>query len=64
MPVTVLYVRSPAAPINDEQMDAVYRAVFANIPQAKLTRVPDAYHFIMWDAPERFAREVQDFLRG
>jgi pimeloyl-ACP methyl ester carboxylesterase len=64
VPVTVLYVRSPAAPITDEQMDAVYRASFANLPQARLTRVSDAYHFIMWDAPERFAQEVRDFLRG
>lgn len=64
VPVTVLYVRSPAAPITDEQMDAFYKASFAAVPQARLTRIPDAYHFIMWDAPERFAREVRDFLRG
>jgi pimeloyl-ACP methyl ester carboxylesterase len=64
VPVTVLYVRSPAAPLTDEQMDAVYRAAYANVPQAKLMRVPDAYHFIMWDAPARFADEVRTFLAG
>lgn len=64
VPVTVLYVRSPAAPISDEQMDAVYRASYAAVPQAKLVRVPDSYHFIMWDAPARFAEEVRTFLRG
>jgi pimeloyl-ACP methyl ester carboxylesterase len=64
VPVTVLYVRSPGVPLTNEQMDAVYRASFANLPQAKLTRIPDAYHFIMWDAPERFAAEVRAFLGG
>ena len=64
VPMTVLYVRSPAVPLSDEQMDAVYRASFANAPQAKLTRIPDSYHFIMWDAPARFAEEVRSFLRG
>jgi pimeloyl-ACP methyl ester carboxylesterase len=64
VPVTVLYVRSPAAPITDEQMDAYYKASYAAVPQARLTRIPDAYHFIMWDAPDRFAEEVRAFLRG
>ena len=64
VPVTVLYVRSPAVPITDAQMDAYYKASFANVPQAKLVRIPDAYHFIMWDAPQRFAEEVRTFLGG
>jgi len=64
VPVTVLYVRGPNIPLTDEQMDAIYRASYANVPQAKLTRIPDAYHFMMWDAPERFAQEVRAFLRG
>lgn len=64
VPVTVLYVRSPAVPITDEQMDAYYKASFANVPQAKLTRIPDSYHFIMWDAPQRFAEEARAFLGG
>ncbi len=64
VPVTVLYVRSPALPITDEQMDAVYRTSFATLAGARLTRITGSYHFIMWDAPERFAQEVRDFLRG
>ena len=64
VPVTVLYVRSPAVPITDAQMDAYYKASYANVPQAKLVRIPDAYHFIMWDAPQRFAEEVRTFLGG
>ncbi len=64
VPVTVLYVHSPAAPLTGEQLAAFYQASYANVPQAKITRIPDAYHFIMWDAPERFAREVRDFLQS
>ncbi len=64
VPVTVLYVRSPALPITDEQMDAFYKAAFAGVPEATLTRVPDSYHFIMFDQPARFAAEVRRFLPG
>jgi pimeloyl-ACP methyl ester carboxylesterase len=63
VPVTVLYVRAPNAPVTDEQMDGFYKASFANLPQAKLKRVPDAWHFIMWDQPQRFHEEVRAFLK-
>ena len=61
-PVTVLYVKSPATPFNEAQTDAAYRASYAALPGAKLTRIPDAYHFIMFDQPERFAQELKAFL--
>lgn len=64
VPVTVLYVHSPSAPMAGEQLEAFYRASYADVPQAKLIRIPDAWHFIMWDAPERFAQEVRSFLKG
>ena len=62
VPVTVLFVRGPNIPLTDEQMEAVYKASFATLPQAELKRIPDAYHFIMADAPDRFAAEVKAFL--
>jgi pimeloyl-ACP methyl ester carboxylesterase len=64
VPVTVLYVRAPNAPVTDEQMDGFYKTSFANLPQAKLKRVADAWHFIMWDQPERFQAEVREFLKN
>jgi pimeloyl-ACP methyl ester carboxylesterase len=64
VPMAVLYVRAPNAPVTDAQMDAFYKASFAGVPHAKLKRIPDAWHFIMWDAPERFAAEVREFLKG
>jgi pimeloyl-ACP methyl ester carboxylesterase len=63
-PVTVLYVRSPATPLNVAQTDAVFRAGYAGLPHAVLKRVPDSYHFIMFDQPERFAAELKAFLAG
>ena len=63
VPVTVLYVKTPNVPLTAEQFDALYRASYAAIPQAKLERVPDSYHFIMFDQPDRFAGQVRDFLK-
>jgi pimeloyl-ACP methyl ester carboxylesterase len=62
VPMQVLWVRAPGAPVTDEQMAQFYRASFANAPQARLTQVPDSYHFIMWDAPGSFQRELKAFL--
>ncbi len=61
-PITVLYVHAPLIPLDEAQTDAVYRASFASVPHAKLIRIPDSYHFIMLDQPERFASEVRAFL--
>ncbi|HEY7811333.1 MAG TPA: alpha/beta hydrolase [Allosphingosinicella sp.] len=62
VPLSVLWVRSPAAPVTDEQMAQFYRASFANVANAKIAQVPNSYHFIMWDAPEAFQRELKAFL--
>lgn len=61
-PVTVLYVRPPSAPMTDAQMDTAYRASYAKLKGVKLTRIPDSYHFIMFDQPARFEAEVRTFL--
>lgn len=64
VPLTVLWVVPQGAPLNREQMEAFYRASYANVPHARLVHVPDAYHFIMWDEPEAFQRELRAFLSG
>lgn len=61
-PLTVLYVRPPTAPLSDEQMDMFYKMAFADVKGATLTRVPDSWHFIMLDQPERFQQDVKTFL--
>ncbi|MES2521236.1 MAG: alpha/beta hydrolase [Gemmatimonadota bacterium] len=63
VPVTVLYVHGPHVPISVDATDAVYREAFANTPKVTLKRIPNAYHFIMLDEPQRFAEELRIFLR-
>ncbi|HEX8194559.1 MAG TPA: alpha/beta hydrolase [Allosphingosinicella sp.] len=64
VPLSVLYVRAPNAPVTDEQMAGFYAASYANAPHARIVRVPDSYHFIMWDAPEAFQRELRALLEA
>ena len=63
VPMTVLWVHSPNAPISSEQMAEFYRLSYANAPAVVLKQVPDSYHFIMFDAPEVFRRELAAFLK-
>jgi pimeloyl-ACP methyl ester carboxylesterase len=60
--VTVLYVKTPNLPSSEAQFDAFYKANYAVLPQAELKRIPNSYHFIMFDQPARFAQEVRAFL--
>lgn len=62
VPMTVLWVRPPNAPVTEEQMAGFYRMSYANAAQTRLVRVLDAYHFIMWDEPEAFQSELRTFL--
>ena len=62
VPMTVLWVRPQGAPVSEAQMAEFYRLSYAGVPQARLVHVPDSYHFIMWDAPELFRRELRTFL--
>ncbi len=64
VPVTVLWVRQPNVPVTMEQMTEYYRISYAAISHARLIHVPDSYHFIMWDAPEAFQRELRAFLEA
>jgi pimeloyl-ACP methyl ester carboxylesterase len=61
-PLTVLYVTPQGAPVTDAQMEQFYAMSYAGAPQAVLKRIPDSYHFIMLDAPERFQSELKEFL--
>src|SRR6185436_7962583 len=62
VPLTVLYVLPAGAPLTPEQIDGFYRLSYAGAPQAVLKRIPDSYHFIMYDQPEVFRRELREFL--
>ncbi len=62
VPVTVLYVYPPGAPISASQMDGVYVASFVNLTNARLTKIPESNHFIMIDQPVRFQAEIGEFM--
>ena len=64
VPLTVLWVYPPGAPISETQMAAYYQASYAGRPGAIVRRIPDSYHFIMLDQPEVFHRELREFLRA
>lgn len=62
VPLTVLWVVPNGAPLTEAQLASYYRMSYANAPQAVLTHIPDSYHFIMYDQPERFRSELRTFL--
>lgn len=61
-PVTVLFVIPPNAPITPEQYEGYVRISYANLPNAQIVRVDDAWHFIMIVQRDRFIRDVEAFL--
>ena len=64
VPLTVLFVHPPGAPVTAEQMEQFYRMAYAPVPGAVVRRIPDSYHFIMLDQPEAFQRELRAFLEA
>ena len=60
-PITVLY----ASPSNETRAstERSFAAAYANARGARLVRIDDSGHMVMADQPDRFAREMRDFLR-
>jgi len=63
VPTKVLYVKPAGVPLSDAQIDGFYGSEYALLKGVELVRIPDSAHLIMWDQPQRFQREIQDFLR-
>jgi pimeloyl-ACP methyl ester carboxylesterase len=55
-------VRAPNLPLTEQQLDTFYRNEYRGLSNATIKHVADSYHFIMYDQPERFAKEVRLFL--
>ena len=64
VPLLVLYVLPAGAPLTAEQIDQYYAASYAGAPNHQVRRIQDSYHFIMFDQPELFQRELRAFLQG
>ncbi len=61
-PFRILYAAPPTMPISPDMLGIFYRTAYSGAPQAQVELIPDAYHFIMWDEPARFQRELGAFL--
>lgn len=61
-PMTVLYVIPPQLPITPGQYDAYMHASYTGVPQARVVKIEESYHFIMIDAFDRYMSEVRTFL--
>jgi pimeloyl-ACP methyl ester carboxylesterase len=61
-PVTVLYAFDASVGFPQAAVDGIYQAGYAQLPNKRLTRIENAYHFLQIDQPEAFDREVQAFL--
>ena len=64
VPVTVLYVVPPDAPMPPDQYDRVMRESFASAPGVRIVHIDESNHFIMWDQPSRFIAEVDTLMRA
>lgn len=62
-PMEVLWVYPPNAPVPEPVYKQVFEGAFAGAKQAKVKQVPDSWHFIMWDQPEVFQKELAAFLK-
>lgn len=61
-PITLLY--PVPSPQSEAMVAKLYGDAFAADPQVKLVPIPDSYHFIMVDQPDRFRAAVDDFIAG
>jgi pimeloyl-[acyl-carrier protein] methyl ester esterase len=60
-PLTVAYATNTFA--TEAMMGPLYRS-YSAAPHARLVQVPDAYHFLMIDQPDRFNAILAEFLSG
>ena len=63
-PTTLLYPFDAAAVGPDHtKIDAVYTGAYSSMPNLTIHRIDDSRHFIMFDQPAAFDKEVQVFLK-
>ncbi|HSY18176.1 MAG TPA: alpha/beta hydrolase, partial [Candidatus Acidoferrales bacterium] len=62
-PVTMLYPWDASAGFPHEATDKLYRDNFASLPNKTLVCIDNSFHFIMLDQPEKFAAQVETFLK-
>ena len=62
-PMEVLWVYPPNAPVPEPMYEQFFVQSYKAAPQAVIKKVPDAYHFLMWDNPTVWEAELKAFLK-
>ena len=63
IPVTMLYPWDASSGFPQAATDRLYQENYVDLPNKKIIRIDDSFHFIMLDQPEKFADEVDKFLK-
>lgn len=61
-PTEVVYVKFNDPRMTPQITDMIYQSSFATLPGAKLKRIDDAAHFVMFDQPAAFFAELDAFI--
>lgn len=61
-PMEVLWVYPPNAPVPEPLYKQFFVQSYKTAPQAVVKKVPDAWHFLMWDNPAMWQAELKAFL--
>jgi pimeloyl-ACP methyl ester carboxylesterase len=62
-PVTILYPWDALSGFPQAATDQLYQENYSALPNKTIIRIDDSFHFIMLDQPEKFADEVDKFLK-
>ena len=62
VPLVVLYVKPVGIPVTEEQIDSGMKESYANARQARLIRIDDSNHYIMFDQPGRVVAEIRSLM--
>jgi pimeloyl-ACP methyl ester carboxylesterase len=62
IPVTILYPWDSDSPYSQDQTDGFYQQNYSALPNRTFARIDNSYHFIMFDQPEAFLKQVDKFL--
>jgi pimeloyl-ACP methyl ester carboxylesterase len=61
-PIVLLYPFDAAMGMPQSAVDNLYENAYSQLPNKRLVRIEDSFHFIQIDQPEAFHREVVKFL--
>ncbi len=62
--IHLIYAHDDAMGLSQAIVDGLYQNAYKNIPNATTQRIDNSLHFIMYDQPEVFIKEVDKFLNS